>query len=205
MARLKLYYPTEEITNNLYTFGAELMTEDGTEYVGAFHRYITGEVYSDATWNAKTSKKLIAFKQPDKTTIYNKLKPDIRLKYSSPIQIVPQITSTDIARGQIQRYFIRKQNESIVFEIDNGQFINWSTNLIDNKIYTAVQLEWFITGNIQNTKNGNIMIPGVITKNTQQIKAAAQTIPELTTILSNPLEFYTDSDYIQPIDINGLK
>ena len=49
------------------------------------------------------------------------------------------------------------------------------------------------------------MIPGVITKNTQQIKAAAQTIPELTTILSNPLEFYSDTDYIAPVDINGLK
>jgi len=205
MARLKLYYPTEEITNNLYSFGSELMTEDGTEYIGPYHRYITSEVYTGATWNAKTSKKLVAFKQLNKITIYNTLKPDIQLKYSSPRRSSPQIASADYTRGSIQRYFIRKQNEAIVFEIDSGQFANWSNNQIDNKIYTATQLEWFITGNTQDIKNGNVMIPGVITKNTQQIKAAVQTIPELTTILSNPLEFYTDTDYIAPVDINGLK
>ena len=205
MARFKLYYPIEEITNDLYTFGAELMTEDNAEYIGPFHRYITGEVYTGATWNATTSKKLIAFKQQDKTTIYNTLKPDIRLKYIAPKRSVPQITSADISRGSIQRYFIRKQNEFVVFEIDAGQFSNWGSNVIDNKVYTAVRLEWFITGNQQDTKNGNVMIPGVVTKNIQQVKAASQTIPELPTILTNPIEFYTDTDYIKPVDINGLK
>lgn len=205
MSRLKLYYPVEEITNNLYTFGSELMMEDGTEYIGPFHRYITGEVYTGSTWNAKSSKKLVAFKQQNKITIYNTLKPNIKVKHITPKRIPIQITSTDITRGSVQRYFIRKQNETIVFEIDAAQYSKWSNNQIDNKIYTATQLEWFITGNMQDTKNGNVMIPGVITKNTQQIKAAARTIPELTTILSNPLEFYSDTDYIAPIDINGLK
>jgi hypothetical protein len=205
MARFKLYYPVEEITNDLYTFGGELMTEDTAEYIGPFHRYITGEVYTGATWNATTSKKLIAFKQQDITTIYNTLKPDIRLKYIAPKRSVPQITSADISLGSIQRYFIRKQNESVVFEIDAGQFSNWGSNVIDNKVYTAVRLEWFITGNQQDTKNGNVMMPGIVTKNIQQVKAASQTIPELTTILTNPIEFYVDTDYVTPIDINGLK
>jgi hypothetical protein len=205
MARLKLYYPVEEIDNNQYTYGNELMTEDNVEYIGPFHRYITGEVYTGATWNSKTSRKLVKFEQQNKLTIYNQLKPDIRLKYSSPKRIVPQISSNDIANGSIQRYFIRKQNEFIVLEIDSGQFINWSNNQIDNKMYTAIQLEWFVTGNIQDIKKGPVIVPGVVTKNTQQIKAAAKTIPELTTILSNPLQFYTDTDYIAPVDINGLK
>lgn len=205
MSRLKLYYPIEEIVNNQYTYGNELMTEDNLEYVGPYHRYITGEVYTEASWNSKTSKKLIKFERQSKLTIYNKLKPEIRLKYSSPKRIVPQISTVDIANGSIQRYFLRKQNEFIVFEIDFGQFINWSNNQIDNKIYTAVQLEWFITGDIQDVKRGVVNTPGVVTKNTQQVKAAARTIPELLTILSNPLEFYTDTQYIAPIDINGLK
>ena len=205
MARLKLYYPADEITNDLYTYGSELMTEDAVEYIGPFHRYITGEVYTGSTWNAKTSKKLIAFVQQNVTTIYNTLKPDIQLKYVTPIRIVPKIKSSDITAGLIQRYFIRKQNESIVFEIDASQYINWTNNVIDNKIYTAVQLEWFITGNQRDSRPGNVIQPGVVTKNIQQIRVASQTIPELTTILSNLLEFYTDTDYIAPIDINGLK
>ena len=51
MARLKLYYPVDEITNDLYTYGSELMTEDNVEYIGAFHRYITGEVYTKSKWD----------------------------------------------------------------------------------------------------------------------------------------------------------
>ena len=205
MARLKLYYPAEEITNNLYTFGSELMTEDGTAYIGPFHRYITAEVYTGSTWDAKTSKKLIAFKQKTPATIYNTLKPDIKVKHVEPVRVPAKLPPTDIPPKSIQRYFIRKQNESITFEIDAKQYEYWSNNQIDNKIYTAIRLEWFTTGNTLDVKNGSVTIPGVITKNTQQIKAAARTIPELTNILTNPLEFYTDTDYIAPVDINGLK
>ena len=34
MARLKLYYPVDEITPNLYTSGQQWMTTDNKEYVG---------------------------------------------------------------------------------------------------------------------------------------------------------------------------
>lgn len=205
MARLKLYYPIDEITNNLYTYGSELMTEDNKEYIGPFHRYVTGEVYTGAKWDAKISKKLIAFKQQTTQTIYNKLKPDISLKHVAPNRVNIQITSDDIAKGSIQRYFICKQTESIVFEIDATQYQRWVINRIDNKAYVSVQLTWMIAGMIQDTKNGNVTIPGVITKNTQQIKVATKTIPILSSILTNPLEFYVDTDYVTPIDINGLK
>jgi hypothetical protein len=205
MARLKLYYPAEEITNNLYTFGSELMTDDNVEYIGPFHRYITGEVYTGTAWDSKTSRKLVAFKEQSKTTIYNTLKPNIQLKHVSPIRVAPQITSADISRGSIQRYFICKQNETIVLEIDEAQYNKWGNNQIDNKIYNAIRIEWTITGPIQDSQKGNVLIPGVATKNTQQIKVATRSNPAIATILTNPLEFYVDTDYIKPVDINGLK
>jgi hypothetical protein len=158
MARLKLYYPIDEITNDLYTFGSELMTEDNVEYIGPFHKYITGEVYTGAKWDANVSKKLIAFKQKTPATIYNTLKPEIQLKYSTPKRIMPQITSTDISRTTIQRYFIYKQSDNIIFEIDAGQFSSWSSNQIDNKVYKAVQLTWTITGPTEDTRKGNVTL-----------------------------------------------
>jgi hypothetical protein len=205
MARIKLYYPVDEITNDLYTYGFELMTEDNVEYVGAFHRYITGEMYTGSKWDAKTSKKLIPYKRAGVQTVYRNLKPDIQLKYVSPIQITPTITSNDISNGSIQRYFIEKRNELIVFEINSNQYSKWGSNQIDNKIYNAVQLTWTLTGPKEDTKQGNVTIPGVTTKNTQQINAAAKTIPRIKTILNDPLQFYVDTDYIKPVDINGLK
>jgi hypothetical protein len=205
MARLKLYYPVDEITNDLYTYGSELMTEDNVEYIGPFHRYITGEVYTRSKWDAKTSKKLIPFKQTGPQTIYKNLKPDIQLRHVTPISTKPIITSENISAGSIQRYFISKQNETIIFEIDAKQYSKWSNNQIDNKIYKAVQLTWTLTGPKEDTKQGNVTIPGVTTKNTQQINAAAKTIPKIKTILNDPLQFYVDTDYIKPVDINGLK
>ena len=55
MARLKLYYPVDEITTNLYTTGKEWMTTDKKEYVGLFHLYTTGEAYTQPMWNPKSS------------------------------------------------------------------------------------------------------------------------------------------------------
>jgi hypothetical protein len=52
--RLKLYYTTDEITNNLYTSGMQYMLQDNTEYRGLYHTYLTGEVYTGATWDSKT-------------------------------------------------------------------------------------------------------------------------------------------------------
>ena len=75
MARQKKYYSHNEIENNLYTFGAEWMYESGVIYVGLYHKYSTGEVYTESVWNVQTSKKLIAYEDISTNTFkYKKLK-----------------------------------------------------------------------------------------------------------------------------------
>ena len=61
MARLRLHYTPNQITKALYTTGSEWQTESGTEYIGLYHTYTTGEVYSESEWNSKTSIKLIEY------------------------------------------------------------------------------------------------------------------------------------------------
>ncbi len=74
MSRLKIYYTIDEIHNNLYTSGSEWMLEDNTEFKGLYHRYNTGEVYTEKMYIEGLSNKLIQFKQQDKTNIiYKKL------------------------------------------------------------------------------------------------------------------------------------
>ena len=65
-------------------------------------------------------------------------------------------------------------------------------------------MQWVISGDIEDKLNGTVRIPGVITFNQENTKIVAKKIPELLSYLSNPLEFYTDSDYVVPQDINGL-
>ena len=208
MGRFKIYYTADEITTNLFTFGAEWMTEDETEYIGAYHRYTTGEVYSNSTWQPKTSVKLIPYFAPDslnkKNKTYINLQPNLNLKKNQPIKIPLSITTTDIQNKFVVRYFIKKINDSQIIEINQKQYNDWKNNNIDRILYKAVDLVWFISGNINDTINGSTKIPGVLTSNQQNIDVASKTIPELKSYLSNLLEFYTDSDYVVPADINGL-
>ena len=206
MARLKLYYPIDEITTELYTLGQELMTTDNTEYIGPFHRYTTGEVYTGATWDAKTSRQLITYKKQtnEVNDVYKTLKPDIRLKYTIPYASSPKPNKQEITAGSMFRYFIKQQNNDNILEIDRNQYVTWQNNGIDKKMYQAVQLTWYISGQIDDVVNGGVTIPGVQTKNKKQIQYAAQTLPGIGLVLNNLLEYYTDTDYSVPVDINGL-
>jgi len=85
--RRKTFYLPEEITTGLYTAGRQWQTEDGKEYRGSYHRYITNEIYTGATWDAKTSRRLFPF--IDRTanfSIYRELKKEVRTRYISPTQ-----------------------------------------------------------------------------------------------------------------------
>lgn len=206
MARIKLYYTIDEITNDLYTLGQEYMTIDNVEYIGPFHRYATGEVYTDASWNARTSKQLITYKeqQKDVASIYKTLRPDIRLKYSIPQSSSPKPTKQNIEAGSMLRYFIKQLNNNNILEIDQTQYALWQNNGIDKKLYQAVQLTWYISGEIPDIIKNGVTVAGVQTKNQKQIVYAAQTIPDIAMVLPNLLEYYTAADYSVPIDINGL-
>ena len=63
---------------------------------------------------------------------------------------------------------------------------------------------WFISGPIEDTYEKQIKIVGVYSKNQKQLALAAQRMPELATRLNNLIEFYSDTDYLVPKDINSL-
>ncbi len=63
MPRKKIYYPDEQIQKNLFTEGREYMfLDDWLEFTGYYHKYSTGEVYTEKEWDAQKSKRLIRFK-----------------------------------------------------------------------------------------------------------------------------------------------
>ena len=62
--RQKVYYSADELVTNLHTTGSQWMTENGVEYQGSYHEYITGEVYTQSTWKPTLSKKLVPILKP---------------------------------------------------------------------------------------------------------------------------------------------
>jgi hypothetical protein len=201
MSRIKLKYSKSEIENNLYTFGAEWMTADKIEYKGVYHRYnITNEVYTGATWNESISKPLYAYViEPASITEYKKIR-SINTKYDSIIPIQINITPDDIKLMYITRYFLKKANEQIYYEISRTQYTTYQSNL-DTNLYLAGSCKWYIAGE-RETVYQPVYKPGVIELNTSAINELQKTLPGISQKLTNPLQYYTDTDFVVPRDIN---
>ena len=208
MSRQKTYYTADETVNDLFTKGKQWMTTDNVEYKGSYHRYLTGEVFTQPKWNAKTSKKLIAYQTPTpnnpSVTEYRKLKPKIQTKFKSVLQLPLKLTIENISTGYITRYFIKKYDSNRILEIEKKTYDDISNNISDKKLYSIIQIKWYISGPKQNTFNGVVLERGVISKNQQQIKSANIKMAGISNILTDPLQYYTDTDFIKPTDINGL-
>jgi len=75
MSRQRLHYTPNQITKALYTTGSEWQTEMGALYIGPYHTYTTGEVYSETEWNPQKSIKLLPFVTDSKAvSSYKQLK-----------------------------------------------------------------------------------------------------------------------------------
>jgi len=202
--RLKQFYSNNEIITDLYTTGSEWMTTDNVEYIGLYHKYTTGEVYTQPTWNKQLSKQLIEYRQTN-TSIdtFNKIS-NINLNYNSFRTHNVNITKKDIAAGYIQRYFFKKANENKFYEVNEDTYQQYRKQQIDNNLYVAISLKWYITGEMSDSFKGAIQLLGVKTKNEQSIFNAEKVLNNLSKYLTNPIEYYVDTDVIVPADINGL-
>lgn len=201
--RLKSYYMPEEITTDLYTTGGQFQTEDGVEYRGAYHRYITGEVYTGPRWDIKTSKRLVRLETTlPRDVTYGKLKPRLRTKFITPYAVNRVPTPAEYKTGYFDRYILKKCNELTFLEVDDIQYALWQSGRIDPAAFAAVTFRWFISGNIEDNQTTTSTQPGVRTKNNIQIQYAQKQLPGITSVLSDPLQYYADADYSVPRDIN---
>jgi hypothetical protein len=202
--RIKSYYSANEIVNNLYTTGQELMTTDNVEYVGLYHKYTTGEIYSQPIWNKNKSVKLIKYKeQPESVIEYNKIS-DIEINYKSFNTYNVVITKENINNGYIDRFIIKRSNDNIFYEVNSDTYDMYTNEDIDPVLYSAVKLKWYITGNINDTQQGNITIPGVQSNNYKELQTAEITVPGISLYFTDLLQYYVDNDNVTPKDINGL-
>lgn len=204
MLRKRTYYSENEITTNLYTSGKEwMLQQDNTEYIGLYHRYLTGEVFTEPKWTPPLSKKLIPYTEVDtKTYVYTSLKPEIVTKYESAAAAYPNITADDKKAGFVTRYFIKRYDYKLALEITEADYQKWQNADLDPILYQAVKVKWIITGPKQTTTINGIKTLGVFEQNTKTITELEQTIPGISNTLSNPLQYYTDTDFVVPKDIN---
>ena len=201
--RIRTFYMPDEIITNLYTSGGEFETEDGKEYRGLYHRYLTNEIYTEADWNPRTSKKLKPLiKKVGKDTPYAELKRSLKTNFLQPVPVTINITQADRKIGYVSRYFLKKINELLFIEINELYFKAWQNNRIDSNVFTAVEIRWYVSGPVNDEIQGIVTVKGVRTKNTEQIAYAESRLPGISSILTDPLQYYSDNTFQIPVDIN---
>lgn len=201
--RQRTYYSKDQITNGLYTFGQEWQLLNGTEYKGLYHRYSTGEVYTESEWNEKISKKLVAFQNISEVKkLYKTINPKLKSDYVMPQKYFVSLSPKDISNRVITRYFLKRVNTTDIIEIDKEQQKRYNKKEIDNNLYQLLELQWHVAGTIETTFTGTAKQSGVRELNELSVKQAKQQMPEISNYLTNPLEFYIDTDLIVPPDIN---
>lgn len=201
--RRRLYYTDTQITKNLYTTGSEWQTIDGKEYIGPYHTYITDEVYTESEWNETKSKQLVKFKPANQTILrYQELK-SINTKFETVTPAFVQITNQDRTNGFVTRYIAKKYNETKIIETDKMQFDKWLENKIDQNVWQIIPVYWKITGPLTSqTKNG-VTVTGVQESNIKTVTELETRMPGISSFLKNPTQYFTDSDFVVPRDINA--
>lgn len=95
---------------------------------------------------------------------------------SSPLEVRPIITSTDITRGYITRYFVQAIATRKIYEVDKPQYSTFGSD----PYYVTIKLSWILVDDSMGTAES---------KNIKVIEYYNKTIPGLRNKLRNPKEF----------------
>lgn len=196
MSRSRIYYPKSHVLTNLYTSGKEWMLQDGTEYIGFYHKYIDGILMTEAVFNKAKSKKLVPFvdsvSQP-LNLLYNQLVHKKNLNRPSPHYIFPRPIEKDYKIGKIDRYFIRRRNSGVVsdiVEIDLSQYKLWKEVGvgIDETLYNAIVVSWKLTGPLNDSGIAPNIEYGVYDTNKRIANLKDREFPGLKDFLTDYIE-----------------
>ena len=186
MRRPNISNPEDIIVGN--STGGDLMFADTLkEYVGEYHVYKNGAVYSDAEYNPQTSKQLMPLIRSLDNPIcqtYLKISKKLFSAYRPPTQYFKILDPAEYEAGKTERYIIQKINEPRkIFEVDDETFKSWNVLNqpgINGFIYRRAMVPWTIVGNTNTVRE----------QNTNAILEAEETIVGLGTyLLTNPLEY----------------
>lgn len=219
--RKKIFYPENQIIKNLVTLGKEwMLLDDWSEYIGSYHKYTTGETYTEKEWDPIKSKRLVKYKEASKDFFkYLDLKQftisstgDKKknlgettqyYRYTAPRIIRRMPTPSEYKNDTINRYFVYKRNEPerVFFEIDQAQAMSYNKKNtgINQYLYNILTIPWRVKGpEYDKYKNGVMISPGIVDTNRRIILRNSDKFPILAKIISNLREFSEYDDGFRP-------
>lgn len=151
-----MYYPKSQITPNLYSDGKLYLSTTLQPYFGYYFETSDGKSFTGKEPNDGDNLRLITPKLEADQDIFTPGIEDLRFtrknkKYSIltnnvspltnnfPISYTPQPTQGDYQTGEITRFFSKKRNENIYYEVVD-------TSVSSNPMYFTFSLQWLISG-----------------------------------------------------------
>ena len=204
--RRRIYYTKAQTNTGLVTKGKEWMFTDGTEYIGQYHSYTTGEVFTEPSYVSGKSKKLIPY--IDYTGIlkttgdfelnratnseYDLVKNiDVKKsKYLNPNSESP--TDKDVVKGFMIRYFVYKVNDGQLVELDKDGYGKVGTDDgFDAILWHKFKIRWKLSGSDYDIidRVGNIKEAGIIDTNMRTVAVTSETYPSLMEYITDYREF----------------
>ena len=114
--RDKIFYPESQITYGFYTSGSEFADEHNIEYIGQYHKYNNGAIYSEYKYVKNKSKPLkTLIKKNVKSYIYsdlteNKYNIEDNIEINTFVNKYYIPTNEDIDNRYYIRYFLKRKN-----------------------------------------------------------------------------------------------
>lgn len=193
--RPKVYYPESYITTNIYTAGKEYMLQNGTEYIGYYHKYADGMIMTGAVYDINTSEFLVKYIKNESSILYDIItKVDVK-KFILPYSMFIMPTLEQYEYGSFKRYFLRKANDinSSVIEVDERQYLGWQNNsFIDKNYYIGTSLDWKLTGPLNDIIDSNtkLVTSGVYSTNMRTVMLKEKEMIGISKLLKNYSQFY---------------
>lgn len=205
--RSRVYYTKAQITTGLITEGGEWMFLDTTEYIGQYHKYSSGEVFSESNFVDGKSRKLIPYVDVKKLGSTDSLGLDIVKNYEYNLiksvdvkkTFVPntgqsEITETDLKRLYFERYFAYKRNDGRILELTKEDYGKvGSKDGLSDVLWEKFKLRWKIRGPVRDVLDGmgNVSESGVFDTNKRTVELYSENYPTLRNYLMDFTEFYT--------------
>jgi len=209
-----MYYPSSQITPNLYSNNDLAYKSSGVLYTGYYFKISTGKYYTGRNTSNKPNEELIFVeKKPDSGTfdLVTNTNPSLNISPESiqttlsvtnyltlpgtnnsaslvPIYLPNTPTQQDYQNEEFQRYFCKKTNEIQYIEINLDQFTKLKAQdpQILYQLYQPFTITWILTGNKEQVAK--------INKNIVELASFKQKLPRFGDYLKfDYLKYYNQS------------
>ena len=153
------YYPKSQIQTNKYTNGKEfIFASTGLPYRGYYWQTSNGGFWTGKTPSEIPSFELIKAQQTEESTPFKTTSEwvsDYPSKLTNsqpglpPKQFVTKPTENDYKLGEFERYFTKKTNQNIYFEIAKEDYTKLSSKnpQILYQLYIPIKISWQLVDN----------------------------------------------------------